>query len=270
MNQQINLFLQLPRPKVETGKYTVKNLLIVSGLVLMAGISYAVYINIKAQGLSNEVKQLTADKEAAKQHYDATSAQYPAEAKAALVNQAKDIEQQITVKKALLNLLQNSSLGTQGFAERMQALSENIQAGMWITHIQFNLTQQYIGLAGISTQVEPVLTFVDKLSKSPAFANEKFAVFKLEKPEGATGNTAMSFVLSNNTGMEPSKPEVPMPEPPKPEPEPAASIVSSGAALNTDTSTAAQAEATSPKGSVTMLPETHEDDESTETEVDDE
>lgn len=259
MNQQINLFLQLPRPKVETGKYTVKNLFIAAAVVLTLSIGYALYINIKAHGMSNEVEHLTAEKAEAQQKYDATSAQYPAEAKAALVNQAKDIEQQITVKKALLNLLQNSSLGTNGFAEKLQALSDDVEPGMWLTNIEFNLTTQYIGLAGVSINVDAVLAFVDKLGKNPAFANIKFATFKMDKPEDATANSALSFILSNDTGHEPPKPDVPaaVASTPPPAAEPAQASVISGAASNMNTVPAAVA---TKKGPVSMVSEGAEED----------
>lgn len=255
MNQQINLFLQLPRPKVETGKYTVKNLLIAAAVIIAVSIGYAGYINIKAYRLHKEVKQLTADKDAAQKHYDTTSAQYPAEAKAALVNQAKDIEQQIVVKKALLNLLQNSSLGTNGFAEKLEALSDEVQPGMWLTHIEFNISKNYIGVSGISINVEPVLAFVDKLGKNPAFANEKFATFKMDKPENAASHNTLTFVLSNNTGHEPPKPEHPIPAAPTPvEPTVAAEApAASGAALNLNTPSAT--EASPKKGPVSMVSE---------------
>lgn len=254
MNQQINLFLQLPRPKVETGKYTVKNMLIATAVVVVVVLGYALYINIKASTLTNDVVRLKADKEAAQKKYDETSAQYPAEAKAALVNQAKDIEQQIAVKKALLTLLQNSSLGTNGFAEKLQALSDDVQPGMWLTHIEFNLTKQYIGLAGIGIDTNAVLAFVDKLGKNPAFANEKFATFKIDKPENAADNSAFSFVLSNKTGDEPAKPEVPAPAAPNPAPsaEPAAAPAASAGALNVNTPSVSEAPK---KSAVTMVPE---------------
>lgn len=255
MNQQINLFLQLPRPKVETGKYTVKNMFIAAGIIVAVFFIYTIYINVKDHHLSNEVERLTEEKVAAQKKYDDTSAQYPAEAKAALVNQAKDVEQQIAVKKALLNILQNSSLGTNGFAEKLQALSDDVQPGMWLTSIEFNLSKHYIGLSGISTNVDAVLAFVDKLGKNPAFANEKFATFKMDKPEDDLNNNALSFVLSNDTGYEPPTPAVPAKAAPKPAPAVAAgatSPVASGSALNTNTTPAQSA---TKKSAVTMVPE---------------
>lgn len=209
MNQQINLFLQLPRLKVETGRYTIKNMVLASIAMVALSLVYAVYINWKAHRLNNEVETLTEDKKIVQQAYDDTSKKYPAEAKAAIANQDKDIEQHIAVKKALLNLLQSSSLGTEGFASKLEGLSEDIQAGMWLTSIEFNLTNHYIGFSGVSTSVEILLRFIDKLGQDPAFAGEKFATLRMDKPQTSAQSEAFSFILSNHTAHEPAAAVVP-------------------------------------------------------------
>jgi hypothetical protein len=196
MAQMINLLNSIPKPPVDNSLFAPKNTIkLVMGMVIIT-ILYMSDVILERLYQGYAYDKASQESVLAQDILDDMKSKYPEPKKNFVESRAKDIEQQIAIKKGMLNLLTSDTLSPHGYTPVLEVLSADILQGVWLTTIEIDISDNFVGLEGESISGPLVVKFVDHLSKEKIFKDIKMGKFKMTQPDKK--GSFLAFELSND------------------------------------------------------------------------
>ncbi|MFI4956264.1 MAG: hypothetical protein ACHQAX_03545 [Gammaproteobacteria bacterium] len=196
MSQMINLLNSIPKAPVDHSLFAPQNTIKAAmGMTIVFTLYMgSVILDRIYQGVAFE--KASAESILAQDVLDDMKAKYPDPKKNFLEARAKDIEQQIAIKKSMLNLLTSDTLSPHGYTPFLEVLSADILQGVWLTTIEIDIGENFVGMQGMSISGPLVVKFVDHLSKEKIFKDIKMGMFKMTQSDQK--GSFLAFELSND------------------------------------------------------------------------
>lgn len=183
MSQQINLFNPTLRKQREwfTAPMLVQALAVL--VLLMAGVygyQYRTVMLLDKQvkaGATNLVQEQA-------RLVKVTAENMPRQKSVALEKQAQDMEQQLKGEEAVLDVLQNGSLGNiHGYSGYMRAFARQTMNGLWLTEFGIKGAGKEMLLGGRTLRPELVPAYIQRLNKEAATQGRDFAALEMQRPK---------------------------------------------------------------------------------------
>ena len=196
MAQMINLLNSIPKAPVDNSLFAPKNTIkAVMGIVVLFVLYMSdVIVERIYQGYAFD--KASQESALAQDILNDMKSKFPDPKKNFVESRAKDIEQQIAIKKNMLNLLNSDTLSPHGYTPFLEVLSADIFQGVWLTTIEIDISDNFVGMEGKSISGPLVVRFVDHLSKENIFKDIKMGKFKMAQSDKK--GSFLSFELSND------------------------------------------------------------------------
>jgi hypothetical protein len=183
MSQQINLFNPAFRRQREwfSASSLVKAL---AALVLVMVVVYG-YQYRQVMLLDKQIKTGATSLAQEQARLVKVAAEHaPRQRDAALEKRVADMEQQLTGEEAVLEVLQNGSLGnTQGYSGYMRAFARQTVNGLWLTEFGIKGAGKEMLLGGRTLRPELVPAYIQRLNQEAATQGRDFAALEIQRPK---------------------------------------------------------------------------------------
>lgn len=183
MSQQINLFNPAFRKQFEwfTAPMLLQALAVLT-LIVLAVYGYQ-YRQVSLLEKQNKAGAATLSQEQARL-VKVAAEHAPRQKNPALMVQAEKLELQLKGEEAVLEVLQNGSLGnTKGYSAYMRAFARQTVNGLWLTGFSIKGAGNEMRLGGRTLRPELVPAYIQRLNQEEATQGRSFAAMEMQRPK---------------------------------------------------------------------------------------
>lgn len=203
MKQDINLFQAIPKkPRLLLSSNNVLLGVVLFSLGLMGFYAYS-YLPIRS--LEEELQQVSAQKQTAKQDLANLKQSLPKSTKnAELEEKMEQLSAILPVAEQLVEILENQSEGNiNGFVKHLEGLARQHIDRLWLTKISLRAGGTALNLHGQTLEPNLVPRFITALTQESAFQQIRFQQIKLERTDELS--QSLTFVLDTTASIPPKE-----------------------------------------------------------------
>ncbi|MDH5437143.1 MAG: PilN domain-containing protein [Gammaproteobacteria bacterium] len=200
--QEINLYQ--PRLRKSTDRFSGKNILNISGIVL-AGLllMYGVFF-WQVAGIRGELEMLQAKQIQTTNRLTEVSQKFrPKRKSAALELQVKASHVEVDIKRKILATIQNiPPVSTKGFAAFLEGMARQRVNGLWLTGFEISDGGNEMNISGRSLDPVLVPAYLKKLSGEQIFQGVSFEAFSMNRAEKEVAMIDFTLLANGQSGVQ--------------------------------------------------------------------
>jgi len=108
--------------------------------------------------------------------------------------QIQRLQQQVTEKERLRQVLQSAQFNTQGFSDYFVAFARQHIPGVWLTGLDITGAAEQLTLAGRSTNPELVPRYLQRLSAEKRLSGIEFRSFQMSRASAEAKGIGVSYI----------------------------------------------------------------------------
>lgn len=193
MSQQVNLYQPVFRKqkrKFSALAMLQATVLVVLGIGLLYGYTWWQVRQLRAEAAQTNKQLANLTK-----RMDETARQFGERLQSKdLQAQVQKLQEQVTEKQRLQQVLQSAQFNTQGFSDYFIAFARQHTPGVWITGLEITGAADQLTLSGRSTNPELVPRYLQKLSAEKRLSGIEFQTFQMSRGSTDAKGGATSYV----------------------------------------------------------------------------